>query len=69
MEEKTKKVVQSPVTGRFIWKEVDANGSSTGLRSEGDFETESEAQLNAESDTRPTPRKPRAKRTSNETSE
>lgn len=42
-----KKVVQDPVSGRFIWKEVDENGSSTGVRSEGDFATETEAMEDA----------------------
>lgn len=42
-----KKIVQDPVSGRFIWKEVDENGSSTGVRSEGDFATEQEAMEDA----------------------
>lgn len=41
-----KKIIETG-EGRFMWKEVDENGSSTGVRSEGDFATEAEAMADA----------------------
>ena len=41
-----KKIIET-AEGRFMWKEVDENGSATGVRSEGDFATEKEALVNA----------------------
>jgi hypothetical protein len=41
-----KKIIETP-EGRFMWKEVDENGSATGVRSEGDFATEAEAMADA----------------------
>ncbi len=41
-----KKIIETP-EGRFMWKEIDENGSATGVRSEGDFATEKEALVDA----------------------
>lgn len=43
--DKERKIIKT-LDGRFMWKEVE-NGSATGLRSEGDFETEAEAMADA----------------------